>query len=88
MELADLNLLTYVIKFASGRYYTFRDNVKLNWSKPYSPVNSTDNLVEANIYNDLTEAQNVCKQFPCAEATVHPVSKKLFFEATLKGERQ
>lgn len=82
MELADLNLLTYVIKFASGRYYMSGDDMKLDWSRPYS----TDNLVEANIYNDPDEAQYVCNQFT-RTATMHPVSKKVFFEATLKGDR-
>lgn len=82
MELADLNLLTYVIKFASGRYFTDRDGEIQDWSNPYS----TDTLVEANIYNDPAHARRVCKKFPKG-ATVHPVSKKVFFEAVLKGER-
>jgi len=83
VEATDLNLLTYVIKFQSGRYFMDRPSEKIDWSSPYS----TENLVEANIYNDPAEAQYVCKQFPTT-ATVHPVSKKVFFEAALKGERQ
>ena len=79
MELADLNLLTYVIKFSGGRYFT--TGSLATW-KP----GTTDNLVEANIYNDPAEAKRLCKNMPDG-ATVHPVSKKIFFEATLKGDR-
>lgn len=79
MELPDLNLLTYVIKFQSGRYFTNGDDS--SWEP-----GATNNLVEANIYNDPTEAKRLCKNMPDG-ATVHPVSKKIFFEAALKGER-
>ena len=93
MELADLNLLTYVIKFRGGRYFMNRvgrvagvcGSIQ-DWSRPYS----TDNLAEASIYNDPKEARKICKQFTknrAENATVHPVSKKIFFEATLKGDR-
>lgn len=82
MELADLNLLTYVIKFKGGRYFTDRAGAIQDWSQPYS----TDILVEANIYNDPAHARRICKILP-KSVTVHPVPKNVFFYAILKGER-
>lgn len=83
MELADLNLLTYVIKLKGGRYFTDRDGEIQDLSSPYS----TDTLIDANIYNEPAQAKKMCKLLTKG-ATVHPVSKKAFFEAVLKGERK
>ena len=107
MELADLELLTYVIKikphvnickrFDLDPDRTYYHAIKregdnndaiLYYSKA---IRITDDLALAEIYETGADAKRVSKTLEIQEVTrtsVHPVSSKIFFEATLMGLRQ
>jgi len=91
--LADLNLLTYVIKlhddsdasYVSNGYVSNGEHIS---SHDTRVVSSTTDISQARIFNDSQEAQRIAKRLNdhfCAK--VIPVSKKIFFEASLKGNR-
>lgn len=82
IELTNLDLLTYVIQFDSGRYYTIKPTTDTDWGRPYSTIK----IVEAKIFNNIIDAQKNCNNFSIGTKVV-PVSKKIFFKAALEGKR-
>lgn len=96
MEVADLSLLTYVIRCSVSQYDGYKEFYYTGNDRPpgYEMLIEiskllTENLTEAKIYNSAVEAMKVAKnlsQFYNVRAL--PVSKKPFFIAILKGERK
>lgn len=94
MEIADLNLLTYVLRVSVSQhaddeefYYTGK-----NWTDPsmFMEISAllTETLTEAKIYDSAVEAMKAAKRLTqFYNVRPVPVSKKPFFIASLKGER-
>jgi len=102
IEVPDLSLLTYVVKIQphktvtmldiSGTYYLaeekeFDNDVIVLGGQS---ICFTMDIAQAKIFETGAEAKRVGKSLEGQQTirtSVHPVSRKIFFEATLKGLR-
>lgn len=101
-KVADLNLLTYVVKLQAHKalhvlhvdttYYLAIEKEHDNdiLKVPGHAICYTRDIAQAKIFETGLEAQRVGKTLEGCQTirtTVHPVSRKIFFEASLKGLR-
>lgn len=106
MEVADLSLITYVIKIKPHTKACERSDIKIHPDQTYyyaiereknfaithygKSIRITTELMFAEIFDSGADAGKVGKDLTIREltlASVHPVSRKVFFEASLKGLR-
>ena len=102
IEADDLNLLTYVVRIQAhktmtvlhtdGIYYLAEEKEFDNdiLKIPGHAICYTTDIALARIFETGAEARRVGRSLEGLQTirtTVHPVSRKIFFEATLKGLR-
>ena len=78
MELQDLDKIVYVIRFPQRMFLYFTGTTR----RP----NLTSDLHKAAIFESIDQARKESKKYGINEDIV-PISKKVFFEASLKGQR-
>lgn len=75
--------MKYLIQFPSSRYFTTKSS-SIDWGNPYGRLYGRFNLLEANMYDDIKEAEQIMRR-ACKGTKIVSIPKKDLFQLKLKG---